>query len=145
MDGWTTKIETIAQPIAKLRKPENVASPRATTSSTSTPPSNNRIPPGNPNTTETLQQLIARLESNSNYNIVVGGEIDPNLTTRTVEQNRKIYGDKALGKYQIQYPTFKDVMKNTNLIFSPKTQDDTYFKLLERRGLKRYQSRGNYN
>ncbi len=97
-------------------------------------------PKGNPNTTETLQELIARLESGNNYNIVVGGAIDGGLTTRTVEQNRAKYGNSALGKYQIQYNTFKDVMGNTNLIFSPETQDAAYLKLLERRGLSRYRN-----
>jgi len=97
-------------------------------------------PPGNPNTTETLQELIARLESSNNYNIVVGGAIDGGLTTRTVEQNRAKYGNSALGKYQIQYNTFKDVMGNTSLTFSPETQDAAYLKLLERRGLSRYRN-----
>ena len=102
--------------------------------------SSQKDPPGNPNTTETLQELIARLESSNNYNIVVGGAIDGGLTTRTVEQNRAKYGNSALGKYQIQYNTFKDVMGNTNLIFSPETQDAAYLKLLERRGLSRYRN-----
>ena len=140
VDGWTTKVETLAQPISKLRKPENFPSPQNTTLSTSTP-STNATPPGNPNTTETLQQLIAKLESNNNYNIVVGGKIDPDLTKRTVEQNKAIYGNRALGKYQIQYNTFKDAWSgNTNIIFSATIQDQTYFKLLNRRKLKEYQN-----
>jgi len=95
---------------------------------------NKTPPPGDPNTTEKLKHLIGRLESGNNYNKVVGGSIDPNLTTRTVEENKDIYGNKALGKYQIQYPTFKDNMGDTNVVFSPELQEKTYEKLLITRG-----------
>jgi hypothetical protein len=95
---------------------------------------NKTPPPGDPNTTETLQNLIGRLESGNDYIRTKGLLTDPDIIKQTVEQNREKYNNRALGRYQIQYQTFKDNMGTTNLVFSPETQDKAYEKLLINRG-----------
>jgi len=102
---------------------------------------NKEPPPGDPNTNETLQNLIGRLESGNDYIRTKGLQTDPDIIKQTVEQNRQKHGNRALGRYQIQYETFKDNMGNTNVVFSPETQDKAYEKLLINRGkLNRYKS-----
>jgi len=95
---------------------------------------NKEPPPGDPNTNETLQNLIGRLESGNDYIRTKGLLTDPDIIKQTVEQNREKYNNRALGRYQIQYQTFKDNMGTTNLVFSPETQDKAYEKLLINRG-----------
>ena len=94
-----------------------------------------------------LQNLIGSLESGNNYNKVVGGKVDPELTKRSALENAKFYNNgqipttgKALGRYQIQYATWKDTMGDVNLVFNELNQDRAYQRLIERRGLNKYKN-----
>lgn len=72
---------------------------------------------------EQLRELIGRVESNGNYNIMVGGKKVP-LTDMTVgevlEFQDTLKGNTAAGKYQIK----KDTLKS--LVFKPGKEPGTY-------------------
>jgi hypothetical protein len=107
--------------------------------------------PGAPRgSTQSLLDLIGRVESNGNYNILVGGSVEPNLTNMTVaevlEYQRGMlargHESTAVGKYQIIRNTLSDLVKsgavNPNEKFSQLTQDRLAIALLNRRGYQRY-------
>ena len=70
-----------------------------------------------------LRELIGRVESNGNYNIMVGGKKVP-LTKMTVGEvlayQGTLKGDTAAGKYQIKEDTLK------SLVFKPGKEAGTY-------------------
>lgn len=99
-----------------------------------------------------LLDFIGKLESNGNYNILVGGKTKtgPALTDMTLAQvqdfQRKMLGmgheSTAVGKYQIVAKTM-DYLMATNMFkptdkFDANTQDRMATALLERRGLQNY-------
>ncbi len=141
-NGWKTKLETQSVPSAKL-SPINTSYPLQEDSSSD-------IEDTSYTSTDfkgDLQNLIGSLESNNNYNKVVGGAVDPELTKRSVLENAKFYNNgqipttgKALGRYQIQYATWKDTMGDVNLVFNELNQDRAYQRLIERRGLNKYKN-----
>lgn len=70
-----------------------------------------------------MRELIGRIESNGNYNIMVGGKKVP-LTDMTVGEvlayQDTLKGDTAAGKYQIK----KDTLKS--LVYKPGKEAGTY-------------------
>jgi hypothetical protein len=100
--------------------------------------------------TARLLNLIGRVESGGNYNILVGGRTEPNLANMTVAQvlefQRGMIGrgheSTAVGKYQIIRSTLQGLVNNgavsLNEKFSPATQDRLAIALLNERGYQRY-------
>jgi muramidase (phage lysozyme) len=100
--------------------------------------------------TQALLDLIGRVESRSNYNVLVGGRAEPQLTNMTVaevleyQQGMRSRGHEstAVGKYQIIRSTLGDLVKTGAVSldeqFSPATQDRLAIALLNRRGYQRY-------
>lgn len=101
-----------------------------------------------------LLDFIGKIESRNNYNVLVGGKTksDPALTDMTVAQvqefQSKMLGmgreSTAVGKYQIIRKTLaglieEGVVKPSDK-FDAATQDKLAIALLERRGLRDYQS-----
>jgi hypothetical protein len=142
--AWTTKLDTLSVPAFKTKSTiQNSPYPLQEDSSSDV---------GDTSYTSTdfkgdLQNLIGSLESNNNYNKVVGGAVDPELTKRSALENAKFYNNgqipttgKALGRYQIQYATWKDTMGDVNLVFNESNQDRAYQRLIERRGLNKYKN-----
>ena len=89
--------------------------------------------------TGNILSLVAKLESGNNPYKVAGGAIDKTLTSSTIGQLSKRYGGKALGRYQIQMPTAKMVLKKngidpTNYKFDEKGQENIANMLLVHRG-----------
>ena len=64
-------------------------------------------------TKESVKQMLGTLESNNNYNIMVGGK-KKNLTDMTVgeviEYQEGLKGNTAAGKYQIKVDTLKSMV-----------------------------------
>jgi hypothetical protein len=142
--AWTTKLDTLSVPAFKTKSTiQNSPYPLQEDSSSDV---------GDTSYTSTdfkgdLQNLIGSLESGNNYNKVVGGKVDPELTKRSALENAKFYNNgqipttgKALGRYQIQYATWKDTMGDVNLVFNESNQDRAYQRLIERRGLNKYKN-----
>ena len=76
---------------------------------------------------EAMKNMIGSLESNGNYNIMVGGKKAP-LTNMTIGQvldmQSKMDGDTAAGKYQIKESTLR------SLVYKPGKKEGTYSKEL---------------
>lgn len=101
------------------------------------------------NNVKDLLELIGKVESRGNYNIIWGGKTVP-LTTLTIKQvldfqsNLRVTGAKstAAGKYQIIYQTLKNLQEVHKIPldtkFNEETQDELAIKLLNRRGLEKF-------
>jgi muramidase (phage lysozyme) len=99
-----------------------------------------------------LLEYIGKKESNGNYNILVGGKTEPNLTNMTIAQvleyqrgmRQRGHESTAVGKYQIIRGTLESLIKEgyagPDDKFSSSVQDRLAVGLLKRRGLERYQS-----
>lgn len=107
----------------------------------------------NPTTSATkILDLIGRAESGGNYNILVGGKTNADLTNMTIAQvldyqsNMRAQGHEttAVGKYQIIQKTLQGLLKqgvvSPNETFSPSTQDKLAIALLNEKGWPRFQS-----
>lgn len=122
-------------------------------SSTDTPPP---IPPRKPETISPSQKgnellnLIGKLESSDNYNVIVGGKEKP-LTKMTVTEVRALQkerDDKGLGtpvgKYQIKDTTMNYLVQKMDLHgnekFNEKLQDQMARHLLEHRGYEDFKA-----
>lgn len=91
-----------------------------------------------------LQQILGRAES-PDYITIAGGRKVRELKTMTAAEIGKQFGNKAVGRYQIQRNTAFDVLKNAGLdpnkfIFDEAGQDKLYGLLLNRRGYQDYKS-----
>jgi muramidase (phage lysozyme) len=99
-----------------------------------------------------LLDYIGKKESNGNYNILVGGKTNPDLTSMTVGevlefQKQMIangHESTAVGKYQIINGTLRGLVKqgfaDVSDKFDSSTQDKLAVGLLKRRGLDDYMS-----
>jgi muramidase (phage lysozyme) len=99
-----------------------------------------------------LLDYIGKKESNGNYNILVGGKSNPDLTSMTVGevlefQKQMIangHESTAVGKYQIINGTLRSLIKqgfaDVTDTFDSSTQDKLAVGLLKRRGLDDYMS-----
>lgn len=98
----------------------------------------------NPASTQKILDLIGRYESRGgNYNVLVGGRVEPNLTSMTIsevlEYQRNLVNSgapgSAAGKYQIIRDTLLDLVNrgvaSPNERFSPATQDRLAIALME--------------
>jgi muramidase (phage lysozyme) len=100
--------------------------------------------------TNTLLEFIGQKESNGNYNILVGGKTEPNLTKMSIAEVSDYQKDMiarghestAVGKYQIIRKTLSGLIKagyaKATDIFNPVTQDKLAVGLLKMRGLDNY-------
>ena len=97
-----------------------------------------------PASTQKILDLIGRYESRGgNYNVLVGGRVEPNLTSMTIsevlEYQRNLVNSgapgSAAGKYQIIRDTLADLVNrgvaSPNERFSPATQDRLAIALME--------------
>ena len=97
-----------------------------------------------PASTQKILDLIGRYESRGgNYNVLVGGRVEPNLTSMTIsevlEYQRNLINSgapgSAAGKYQIIRSTLLDLINRgvatPNEQFSPATQDRLAIALME--------------
>ena len=85
-----------------------------------------------------IQLLLNRAES-PDYFTAAGGAKVPEIKRMTVEQIGRKYGNKALGRYQIQYNTAIEELnrvgiKPSEFVFDEKGQDKIFDLLLKRRG-----------
>jgi hypothetical protein len=85
-----------------------------------------------------VQKLLNRAES-PDYVTAAGGKKVPEITRMTVEEIGKKYGNKALGRYQIQYDTAIEELKRVGadpakFVFDEAGQDKIFDLLLKRRG-----------
>jgi len=99
-----------------------------------------------------LLDYIGKKESNGNYNILVGGKTNPDLTSMTIAEVLEFqkqmlangHESTAVGKYQIINGTLKSLIKqgfaDVNDKFDASTQDKLAVGLLKRRGLDDYMS-----
>lgn len=106
----------------------------------------------NPDTYGPLLQLIARAESNGNYNAYFGnaGNNAIDFTQMTITQVmawqanyiRQGSPSSAVGRYQIINTTLEGLVRqrgiDTDRKFNHKTQDELAIALLERRGIEAY-------
>ena len=103
--------------------------------------------------TNALLDFIGQKESNGNYNILVGGKTEPNLTNMTISEVldyqktmlRRGHESTAVGKYQIIKKTLMGLVKagyaKLTDVFNPQTQDKLALGLLKDAGLNRYLSK----
>lgn len=99
-----------------------------------------------------ILDLIGRAESGGNYNILVGGKVNPELTSMTIrdilnfQSNMIAQGHEstAVGKYQIIQKTLQGLLNqgvvSPNETFSPGTQDKLAIALLNQVGWTQFQS-----
>lgn len=99
-----------------------------------------------------ILDLIGRAESGGNYNILVGGKTNADLTNMTIAQVleyqssmiQRGHETTAVGKYQIVQGTLQGLLKqgvvSPNEIFSPGTQDKLATALLNEKGWANFQS-----
>jgi muramidase (phage lysozyme) len=99
-----------------------------------------------------ILDLIGRAESGGNYNILVGGKVNPDLTSMTIRdvlnfQNSMIaqgHESTAVGKYQIIQKTLQGLLTqgvvSPNETFSPGTQDKLAVALLNQVGWTQFQN-----
>jgi hypothetical protein len=85
-----------------------------------------------------VQKLLNRAES-PDYVTAAGGKKVPEIKRMTVEQIGNKYGNKALGRYQIQYDTAIEELKRVGIkpeefVFDEAGQDKIFDLLLKRRG-----------
>jgi muramidase (phage lysozyme) len=117
-------------------------------------PAGGAMPTGGPsaNVTEKLLDYIGRIESQGNYNVLVGGKTKSDLTDMTVAQVLEFqktmrqmgHESTAVGKYQIIQKTLEGLVAQGAVKlddkFNPATQDRLAVALMRGRGLDRYQS-----
>jgi muramidase (phage lysozyme) len=117
-------------------------------------PAGGAMPSGAPsaNVTEKLLDYIGRIESQGNYNVLVGGKTKSDLTDMTVAQVLEFqktmremgHESTAVGKYQIIQKTLEGLVAQGAVKledkFNPSTQDRLAVALMRGRGLDRYQS-----
>jgi muramidase (phage lysozyme) len=99
-----------------------------------------------------LLEYIGKKESNGNYNILVGGKTEPNLTNMTIAEvleyqrgmRQRGHESTAVGKYQIIRGTLESLIKegyaSPSDKFNASIQDRLAVGLLKRRGLDQYQA-----
>jgi muramidase (phage lysozyme) len=99
-----------------------------------------------------LLEYIGKKESNGNYNILVGGKTEPNLTNMTIAEvleyqrgmRQRGHESTAVGKYQIIKGTLESLIKegyaSPSDRFNASIQDRLATGLLKRRGLEKYQA-----
>ena len=99
-----------------------------------------------------LLEYIGKKESNGNYNILVGGKTESNLTNMTIAEvleyqrgmRQRGHESTAVGKYQIIKGTLESLIKegyaSPSDKFNASIQDRLATGLLKRRGLEKYQS-----
>jgi hypothetical protein len=96
--------------------------------------------------TSSLGNFIGAVESGNSYTKLVGGAEDQSILNKTVTQlDQEKGGQFAMGKYQIQMRTAKDVLKGKGIdpstfVFNQEGQDKLFKMLLERRGLGDFMS-----
>lgn len=98
-----------------------------------------------------LLNLIGKLESSDNYNVIYGGEEKP-LTKMAVKEIQKLQKDMntkgmastAVGRYQIIDDKMNDLIRwmevDENSLFEEKLQDQMGRQLLERRGFEKFKA-----
>lgn len=99
---------------------------------------------------DALLDFIGKIESDDNYNVIVGGQEKPltKMTIKEVLQLQKDLDNKkqntAVGRYQIKNATLKEVIDklgvDENEIFDEKMQDKMGRKLLEKRGFEDFKA-----
>jgi muramidase (phage lysozyme) len=106
--------------------------------------------PPQPGVIGKLLDYIGKHESGGNYNILVGGKTNPDLSNMTIgevlqfQKQMRAQGHEstAVGKYQIINSTLSSLVKqgfaNLDDKFDPSTQDKLAVGLLKRRGLDDY-------
>lgn len=129
VDATGRMIRDTAPPVPE-RKPETIAP----------------TPKGN-----RLLDLIGKLESSDNYNVIYGSEERP-LTKMTVREVQKLQqdmidegrGSSAVGRYQFLKDTLKEATDklgiNENAIFDEKLQDQLARSRMEHRGFEKYKA-----
>ena len=89
-------------------------------------------------------QFLGAKESGNSYTKLVGGREDTSIMEKTVNQlNNEFGGQFAMGRYQIQMRTAREVLENNgqdpgSFVFNKEGQDQIYHMLLVRRGLNEY-------
>jgi hypothetical protein len=89
-------------------------------------------------------QFLGAKESGNSYTKLVGGREDTSIMEKTVNQlNNEFGGQFAMGRYQIQMRTAREVLRNNgqdpdSFVFNKEGQDQIYHMLLVRRGLNEY-------
>jgi muramidase (phage lysozyme) len=108
--------------------------------------------PPQPGVIGKLLDYIGKKESNGNYNILVGGKTNPELSGMTIEEVMQFqkqmiangHESTAVGKYQIINGTLSGLVKqgfaSLDDKFDAATQDKLAVGLLKRRGLDNYMS-----
>lgn len=93
-----------------------------------------------------LASFIGGLESGNDYTKMVGGKQDASVLGKTIDELEKEKGGQfAMGRYQIQMRTAKEVLKNAGIDtskfkFDQAGQDKIFELLLKRRGIEDFQS-----
>jgi len=101
---------------------------------------------GSIGSTAGLADFIGKLESGNDYTKMVGGAQDASVLGKTIAELSSEKGDKfAMGRYQIQMATAKDVLKGAGIDastfkFDQAGQDKIFELLLKRRGIEDFQS-----
>ena len=96
--------------------------------------------------TSSLASFIGGLESGNDYTKMVGGKKDSSVLGKTISELSAEKGDKfAMGRYQIQMATAKDVLKGAGIDaskfkFDQAGQDKIFELLLKRRGIDDFMS-----
>ena len=96
--------------------------------------------------TQNLASFIGGLESGNDYTKMVGGAQDASVLGKTISQLSAEKGDKfAMGRYQIQMATAKDVLRGAGIDastfkFDQAGQDKIFELLLKRRGIDDFMS-----
>jgi hypothetical protein len=96
--------------------------------------------------TSSLGNFIGAVESGNSYTKLVGGAEDQSILSKTITQlDQEKGGQFAMGKYQIQMRTAKDVLKGKGIdpstfVFNQEGQDKLFKMLLQRRGLGDFMS-----
>lgn len=129
---------------------ESSSSTTSGSAGTATRSPSSMAPPGD--VVNRLLEYIGKHESNGNYNTLVGGKNEPNLTNMKVSEilefqsgmRQQGYESTAVGKYQILKGTLEGLINNGQAKLDDKfdsaTQDKLAIGLLKRRGLDSFQS-----
>jgi muramidase (phage lysozyme) len=126
------------------KTPDAAGAAAAPAAETKNPASTQKAETKNPASTQKILDLIGRYESRGgSYNVLVGGRVEPNLTSMTISEVLEYQRDlvnsgapgSAAGKYQIIRNTLADLVNrgvaNPNERFSPATQDRLAIALME--------------
>ena len=146
----TTRRNATASASPPPASPPPAAAPPAATASAAAAPGSVQLGTVPRGSEQALLDLIGRVESRGNYNILVGGRTEPDLTSMTVSEVLQFqrgmvsrgHESTAVGKYQIIQPTLQGLVNNRAVslddTFSPATQDRLAITLLNGRGYQRY-------